>query len=501
MLRPSDAAPPCYPAAAMTDATDRHATARSRAFALAASAVATLAACAALVPSAASAAGSSFRDGGDATYTDVSPPPAWDDAHRLWRVPLPGWSNSSPVVVGDQVCTLSEPVRISCFDRRTGALRWQADSPYAVTIPDAERAAWEAKVAAHAEAAARADALQREYSALRRELRRAPTDTALAEKLSATGTELSTLRARLEDAPPFDTPPVREIIGYSTHSPVSDGTRIFAFFGQGVATAFDLKGNRLWATFVEPAPAMMRGYHLGTAATPVIAGDLVVIGQGHLVALDRATGRKVWTGPVYEDFGTPAVGTIGGIPIVATPAGQIVRARDGVVLQEGLDDPWFAGPTLVGDRLVYAGEHASDINNAAPPPKVSMWQLAATGDTVTATRLWTQSLPTRDRIYVSPVIHGDVVYAVDTAGVVWAVDATSSTRVVHEPLGPIYPSPLWVGDRLRIGSENGRFLTIDPATRTVEHVDTIGLLRSTPVYAGSAVYVRTLDALVAWGTK
>ena len=34
--------------------------------------------------------------------------------------------------------------------------------------------------------------------------------------------------------------------GYASHSPVSDGERVFVFFGKSGVHAFDLDGKQLW---------------------------------------------------------------------------------------------------------------------------------------------------------------------------------------------------------------------------------------------------------------
>ena len=38
--------------------------------------------------------------------------------------------------------------------------------------------------------------------------------------------------------------------GYASHTPVSDGERVYAFFGKTGAVAFDFEGQKLWQMFV-----------------------------------------------------------------------------------------------------------------------------------------------------------------------------------------------------------------------------------------------------------
>jgi len=83
--------------------------------------------------------------------------------------------------------------------------------------------------------------------------------------------------------------------GYASHTPVSDGERIYVYFGKGGAAAFDLNGERLWLT-VLGKESDRRGW--GSASSPVLHEDLLIVTASAeseaLVALDKRTGREVW---------------------------------------------------------------------------------------------------------------------------------------------------------------------------------------------------------------
>lgn len=49
----------------------------------------------------------------------------------------------------------------------------------------------------------------------------------------------------VQDEDPYEGPGV-PTHGYASHSPVSDGEHVFAFFGKSGVYAFDLKGNEIW---------------------------------------------------------------------------------------------------------------------------------------------------------------------------------------------------------------------------------------------------------------
>lgn len=52
----------------------------------------------------------------------------------LWKVPVPGWSDSLPVVVGKRVISLTSPHHVTCYDADTGEVLWQ-DELKLMTLP------------------------------------------------------------------------------------------------------------------------------------------------------------------------------------------------------------------------------------------------------------------------------------------------------------------------------------------------------------------------------
>lgn len=83
--------------------------------------------------------------------------------------------------------------------------------------------------------------------------------------------------------------------GYASHTPVSNGKNVFAFFGKTGVAAFDFDGNQLWKTQVG-TESDRRGW--GTASSPILYENLVIVTAASeseaLVALDQQTGKEVW---------------------------------------------------------------------------------------------------------------------------------------------------------------------------------------------------------------
>lgn len=83
--------------------------------------------------------------------------------------------------------------------------------------------------------------------------------------------------------------------GYASHTPTSDGERVYVFFGKTGVLAFDLEGNQLWQTSVGTDSDQM-GW--GSAASLILYKNLVIVtaaAESHaLYGLDKETGKQVW---------------------------------------------------------------------------------------------------------------------------------------------------------------------------------------------------------------
>jgi outer membrane protein assembly factor BamB len=99
--------------------------------------------------------------------------------------------------------------------------------------------------------------------------------------------------------------------GYASHTPVSDGKRIYVYFGKTGALAFDMEGNQLWKRQVgtESDP---RGW--GSASSPILYEDLLIVTASAeseaMVGLDAETGEEVWRQEAQgfgSTWGTPVL--------------------------------------------------------------------------------------------------------------------------------------------------------------------------------------------------
>ncbi|QDT95773.1 outer membrane protein assembly factor BamB family protein [Gimesia aquarii] len=83
--------------------------------------------------------------------------------------------------------------------------------------------------------------------------------------------------------------------GYASHTPVSDGKRVYAYFGKSGAVAFDLDGNQLWQTITGDELDPRRW---GSSSSPILYKNLLIVTataeSEALVALNKKTGKEVW---------------------------------------------------------------------------------------------------------------------------------------------------------------------------------------------------------------
>jgi outer membrane protein assembly factor BamB len=150
---------------------------------------------------------------------------------------------------------------------------------------------------------------------------------------------------------------------FASETPVTDGERVYAYFGMHGVFCYDIEGTLKWKKDLG-AFAMQAGW--GTGSSPALADDLLFIQcdneeKSFLVALDKRTGDEVWK--VQRDsnssWSTPFVWKSGERTEVVACGGSHVRsynAADGSLLWElgGLSGGCNATP-VEGDGLLYVG--------------------------------------------------------------------------------------------------------------------------------------------------
>lgn len=443
-----------------------------------------------------------WRTDGTGKYPGATPPLEWGPGKNIvWSAAIPTTSklfsgNSTPVLVGDRLFICSEPDNLLCYNTADGALLWQRSNGYKDIATPEEAADLDSVNAQVADLRKQQGQAQGRIYQARQGLQDKPDDAALKEQLAAAQQQVKDLQAQLGPLSEkwYVLPRTYAINGYSTATPVSDGRYVYALFGHGVAACYDLEGNLVWRRFLE-RPVNEYGH----SASPVLADGKLIVHVLHLTALDPATGKELWKVRLPESWGTPQVGRVGDTEIIATPAGDIVRARDGMVLAKDLYRLDYSDPILDGDKLYLLQHEKKELAGKA-------YRLPATIDegNFKPTELWTTEVR-HDRYYAAKVLHEGIIYCCTQGGVFSAVDAANGKVIYEQTLGgkpAFYPAVTLAGGYLFASSERGTIFVIK-AGRTFELVGQNELepFRACPVFSGNKLYLRGLKTLYCIGPK
>jgi outer membrane protein assembly factor BamB len=444
-----------------------------------------------------------WRGDGTGHAAGTPPTPPWT---ARWTATETAWSNASPVLVGDLVCTQAEPTDLVCLKAADGSLAWRVTHPVVEALPEAEQAEARALLAEADAVVAERKALQAAISDLARQARRHPEAADLATALEQAKARLTTITAILDRARYLRTPEDQEIMGYSTSTPATDGQRVYALYGNGVVAAHDDDGSLIWQRWLGRSVGQMRGYDRGHAASPVLAGDTLLVPWGNLHALDVRTGAERWSdGRPWRDYGSPAVTTVAGTTAAFTPDGRMLRVSDGAVLAEGLGDIYYVSPYAVGDRVFYVGGKASDHTSRVGSVEARAWRIVEDRGTLRTERLWATPVELKEVFYSAPVLFDGHLYSVDKSGVLRVFDADtgrllSTTDHLDRLRGWTYPSPVISGGLLWLGSGKGQLLALrpGPSPEIAYELEIGGDTRATPLFVDGSVYVRRLDGLIRY---
>ena len=83
---------------------------------------------------------------------------------------------------------------------------------------------------------------------------------------------------------------------YASETPVTDGERVYAYFGNLGVFCYTIKGELVWSSPAKPANTR---YGWGTATSPVLHENQLYIvndneDQSFITALDKRTGEELW---------------------------------------------------------------------------------------------------------------------------------------------------------------------------------------------------------------
>jgi len=265
---------------------------------------------------------------------------------------------------------------------------------------------------------------------------------------------------------------------YASPTPVTDGQRVYAVFGDGTQVAVDLDGKLLWKN------DEVRFYSRhGLGASPVLHGNLLIMpfdgsnrvekagewpnnsqdeqlgwrtpwDRAEIIALNTATGKRVWVarrGKSRIAHVTPNIVLVGGKPQLVSPAGDAIQGFDPTTGErlwtvysqgEGVT-PSFA----FSDEFIFT-------SSGFEKTTLRTVRTGGTGDVTDTHIAWEQrkGTPTQPSLlYVAPYL-----YSITDGGIAHCFDAKTGEIVYAERIGGNHSaSPIHADGHIYFLSETG----------------------------------------------
>ena len=248
---------------------------------------------------------------------------------------------------------------------------------------------------------------------------------------------------------------------YASASPVTDGERLFAFFGSNGLYALDASGEVLWQ---RDLGRMHTKHGHGEGSSPALFGDTLLVNWDHeresfLAAFDARTGEERWRTDRDEltSWTSPIVVEVDGAAQVVVSGTQRIRGYDldsGRVLWEcgGLSHNVVATPVASGGMLFAASSYEKQA-------LVALRLEGAEGDLSDTDHVaWVRRRATP---YVpSPLLYDDALYILHHyQGMLARLDPTTGEEA-HRPLRiegvhDVYASPVGAAGRVYLTDRSG----------------------------------------------
>jgi outer membrane protein assembly factor BamB len=368
-------------------------------------------------------------------------PDRWSDTQNvLWKVPVPGAGNSSPIVWGDHIFVASSydggaRKAIVAFRRSDGRQLWESFAP------------------------------------------------------DATAEQTNTKN------------------GHASGTPITDGTRIYAYLGNHGLLAVNLKGRQVWHRDL----GTFQAYH-GTAGSPVLYKNRLILyqdqkgGAGSFVAaFDTATGKEIWRTPrqAQVGWGTPIAIRAGTRDEIIVSGMRRVHAYDpdtGKELWSAAGNLFEVIPTpVVGEGMVFCTSGRQGPTLAIKP--------GGSGDVTDTHVAWRAA---KGSPFVpSPLLHEGILYMVnDIASIATAYDARTGEVLWQGRLGEaaresFSASPVVVDGKIYFTNDQGETFVIATGREfRLLHVNQLNARTlASPALVDGKWYWRTDKELLAIGRK
>ena len=285
---------------------------------------------------------------------------------------------------------------------------------------------------------------------------------------------------------------------WASASPVTDGERVYAFFGSNGLYCLDYNGTLLWE---KDFGDMEVKHGHGEGASPALGEEVLVINWDHegdsfVVAMDSKKGKELWRQPRDEptSWASPIIAEVDGgnqVIVSGTKAVRGYELKSGKVVWScgGLSNNVVASPVYSDGRL-YAGSSYEKQAMLALDLSKAKGQLEGTDHVI-----WTRS---RRTPYVpSPLLYGKHLYFLrHYQAILCRLAADSGT----EPTGPfrlpgllnLYASPVAANGRIYLVDQQGSTLVLsNKATPEPLSINRLkDSFNASPAIAGNSILLR-----------
>lgn len=285
-------------------------------------------------------------------------------------------------------------------------------------------------------------------------------------------------------------------------TPVTDGQRVYVYFGSYGLLAYDFDGRKIWERRLGPFPN-----EWGSASSPILYGNMLILNcdtdaEDFLLAVDKATGKTIWQTPrnATRAWPVPVIWNAGGRDQIVVSGSERVTAYDPsngreIWTVDGLST-WVSPTPVAAHGLLFVAANG-------PGGNIIMAIRPGGRGNITSTHVaWRHE---RAAPYIpSPIVVGDYLFVVKDGGIMTCLNARTGELAWQQRLparGSYYASPVAAEGRLYVISEDGE-VTVVAAKPTFEVIATSSMGERTmasPALSSGQIFIRTDNALWAIG--
>lgn len=304
---------------------------------------------------------------------------------------------------------------------------------------------------------------------------------------------------------------------YATETPVTDGERVYAYFGMHGVYCYDMAGKLLWK---KDLGAFRTKTDYGTASSPVLEGDHLFLQvdneeKSFLVALNKISGEEVWRVDREEktNWGSPIIWKNKVRTELVAPGARKVRSYDPVTGKVLWEIAGYGGnntTTPVGDsELLYVilqgspprgpggqggGEGGLLAVKAGAEGDISL----KPGESSNAGIAWSARRSAESD--TSPLVFQGHVYAFGRSGILTCYDAATGSQVYRQrvpDIKNIWASPWGNDGKVYVVGDSGTTVVLQtgPAFNVLRTNTLDDTTWATPAAAEGAIYLRGVNFL------